>query len=425
MRRLRCCKCLPALLAVWLGLVCFATTAGAAGTLGEVDTRCLGCHSMPGLAKQLGDGDSLALNLHRDAYAGSVHAMFGCTACHAEVNPAQHPVPRTIASARDYSIEQSQACRKCHAGTFERYEQSVHASLVAAGDENAPICSTCHDPHAVQKQAARDGSGALCASCHQDIFEAYAGSVHGQARIGEGKAHAPICMDCHQAHDVTAIAAGDRLKSACLGCHEDAPSRHDAWLPNATTHLEAVACPACHSPMAERAVELMLFDEGEQRLVTESLDDPRFQARAESIDSAGDGLDPLELWTLLADIKREQGGPGVTLRGRLRVPGGPDAHRLAVKLEAVRDCGTCHQRGAEPFQNVTVSVGGADGRRVQVAADASTLTSAASVDSVSGFYTAGGTRIVVLDILLVLAVAAGMGIPLAHMALRRFFNKRR
>lgn len=425
MTRLRCCNRLPIVLAACLGLVCYAAGARAAGTLGDADTRCLGCHSMPGLAKQLDNGERLALNLERDPYAGSVHAMFGCTACHAQVNPAQHPVPRTITSARDYAIEQSQGCRKCHADSFERYEQSVHASLVAAGDETAPVCSSCHDPHAVQKQAARDDSGALCGSCHEDVFEAYAGSVHGQARIEAGKAHAPICMDCHQAHDVTAIAAGDRLKSACLGCHEGAPAQHEAWLPNAAVHLEAIACPACHSPMAERAVELMLYDEAEQRLVTESLDDPRFQARVESIDSAGDGLDPLELWTLLADIKREQGGPGVTLRGRLKVPGGPDAHRLAVKLEAVRDCATCHQRGAEAFQNVTVSVGGGDGRRVQVTADAKTLTSAASVDSVRGFYTAGGTRIVVLDILLLLAVAAGVGIPLAHMALRRWFSKRR
>lgn len=425
MTRPQSCECLAALLAACLGLVCFTTSAGAAGTLSEADTRCLGCHSMPGLAKKLEDGDSLALNLERDAYADSVHAMFGCITCHAEVNPAQHPVPRAIASARDYAIKQSQACGKCHADILERYEQSIHASLVEAGDANAPVCSSCHDPHAVQKQAARDGSGALCAACHEDIFEAYAGSMHGQARIDAGKAHAPICMDCHQAHDVTAIADGDRLKLACLGCHEDAQSRHDEWLPNAASHLEAVACPACHSPMAERAVELMLYDEDEQALVTESLDDPLFQARVDSVDSAGDGLDPLELWTLLANIKREQGGLGVTLRGRLNVPGGPDAHRLAVKLEAVRDCTTCHEKGAEAFQNVTVSVGGADGRRVQVDADATTLTSAASVDSVGGFYNVGGTRIAVLDILLVLAVAAGVGIPLTHMALRRYFSKRR
>ncbi|HSM69301.1 MAG TPA: cytochrome c3 family protein [Xanthomonadales bacterium] len=394
--------------------------------LSEQHSKCLACHSMPALSKALEDGGKLSLHVVKDDYAVSAHRMFGCTSCHANVDPAAHPAMHRIASAQAYSIERSQVCGNCHAAAFEQYQDSVHASLVTAGDPAAPVCSSCHDPHAVRPAAAEQVDSAMpCASCHQEIFDAYEGSVHGQARVGAGQAHAPICMDCHQAHNVSAVAGGDRLKATCLECHDNALAAHDQWLPNSRLHLDVVSCPACHSPMADRAIELMLYDQGSQELVAEVLDDPQFEARARAIDVAGDGLDPLELWTLVREINREGGGAKFALRGRMEVPSGPQAHRLAIKLEAVRDCETCHQSGAEPFRKVTVSVAGSDGRRVKYEASENTLTSGSSVDSVGGFYTAGGTRIGLLDALLALAVIAGLGIPLVHLMVRRYFRKNR
>jgi len=48
-----------------------------------------------------------------------------------------------------------------------------------------------------------------------------------------------------------------------------------------------------------------------------------------------------------------------------------------------------------------------------------------SVDSVGGFYAIGGTRIKVLDVLLVLALLSGVGVPLGHMTLNWLFRKYR
>ncbi|NIP17808.1 MAG: hypothetical protein GWM87_06390 [Xanthomonadales bacterium] len=390
-------------------------------TVSAADEQCLTCHSMAGLKKSMGDGDRMSLHVDRAGFADSVHSILGCRGCHRNVEPSEHPVMRSIANAGTFSVEESAVCRNCHAGKFEQYDGSIHASLVASGDAGAPICSNCHDPHTVQRATTYDpASGRPCKACHEDVFDAYAGSVHGRAKLGEGQAQAPFCSDCHQAHGVTAVAAGDRLKQVCLSCHDGALLAHDEWLPNSGRHLESVACPACHSPMAERSVDLRLYDSKTHELVAA---DPGFDERLASIDTAGDGLDPFELWALVRETSREREGT-VTLRGRLEVGSGVQAHQLALKHEAVRDCGTCHQHGAAPYASVTVSVSGADGRRVRYEAEEETLTSAVSVGSVGGFYTAGGTRIRILDLLLVLGILAGLGIPTAHWTMRRLSRRK-
>ena len=409
-------------LAAALILSTAVSAMAAPGTVSAADGKCLTCHSMSGLAKTLGDGEKLSLHVDQAKFSDSAHSIVGCRGCHREVDLEQHPVMDSIASAREFTLDTAQVCRNCHAGKFEQYEGSIHANLVAAGNPDAPVCSSCHDPHSTRSIATAETiSGQPCKTCHEDIFDAYAGSVHGKARVGEGHMEAPICADCHQAHGITAVAAGESLKQACLSCHEGALLAHDQWLPNSTRHLESVACPACHSPMAERAVDLRLYDKEAGELV---VGNPLFEERVRAADAGGDGLDPLELWSLVRDTNRDEADADVTLRGRLEVRNGAQAHQLAFKQEAVRNCDTCHQHGAEVFENVTVSVSGADGRRIRYEAEEDTLTSAVSVDSVGGFYTAGGTRIRILDILLVLGVLAGIGIPAAHWTMRKFLRNK-
>ena len=111
------------------------------------------------------------------------------------------------------------------------------------------------------------------------------------------------------------------------------------------------------------------------------------------------------------------------LRGRLDVLTGPMAHQLAGKDQAISDCHTCHREGSQAFQSVTISLVGPDGRRVGYGANADVLNSAFSVDSVSGFYAIGGTRIKLLDILLILAVVGGVGIAVGHVALGWLFKR--
>jgi len=392
--------------------------AGAADSaLSQLDQQCLACHSAKGLEMKLANGDILSLQVQGAKFAKSVHSKIGCAVCHASTSFENHPPVKTkIAGSREYSLEMNKVCESCHAPMFKLYEGSIHATLLREGNSYAPVCTDCHSPHAVMAKAAYEAStGAPCSKCHDSIFSAYAGSVHGQATLA--------CSNCHRAHDVSPATTGNQLKGACLGCHQDAQASHQKWLPNAKRHFDAVSCPACHSPAAKRKVDLRLYDNVAQQRIAEKEGVPQFENRARAADAKGEGLDAVELRNLLLKFNREGADNKTTLRGRLEVSTGVEAHQLAPSSQAIRDCAKCHQQGADPFQSVTVSIVGPDGRPVRYGARPEVLNSIISVDSLSGFYAIGGTRITLLDWLLALAVLGGIGVPVGHMTIKWLFKK--
>jgi hypothetical protein len=368
-----------------------------------------------------------SLHIAGRPFAESVHNAIGCAACHPNTSLKNHPPTRKkISSAREYSVAQTEVCRQCHEDKFKQYEGSIHASLLRDGNPIAPVCTDCHSPHAVRPKSAQQAIAEVpCRKCHSDIFEAYAASVHGEARSKPGNTNAPICADCHHAHDVSAATTGDRLKNACLGCHQNALLAHQKWLPNTERHFDAVSCPACHAPTARRKVDLRLYDSVAQQRVSEKEGVPQFESRARTADAKGVGLNALALQSLLQEFNRDGVASKTTLRGRLEVQTGVEAHQLTGKTKAISKCDTCHRAGADPFQSVTVSIVGPDGRPLRYGAQKEVLNSVISVDSVGGFYAIGGTRIKLLDVLLVLALLSGIGVPLGHMTLKWLFRKYR
>lgn len=351
-----------------LSLAPFATAGAAAGPLSDADTACLGCHSIEGLEKTLGNGEKLSLHVSGEGFAGSVHRPFGCATCHAAIDPATHPAAASsIASAREYSIERAAACQMCHADALEQYEGSLHS-----------------------------------------------------ARVREGHPLAPVCTGCHGAHEVSPRTAYE----TCVGCHAADLAAHGDWLPNATLHQEVVSCAACHAPDAARMIDLRLYDGAAKQWVVEEEGAPLFGQLAQAADANGDGLDANELRNLLQEVNRGAAIPR-TLRGRVELRTDVEAHRLADKSHAIKACDNCHQYGAEPFRNVTVSVTGPDGRPARYPAHQDILGSALAVQSLPEFYAIGGTRSRILDALLVLALLGGVGIPAGHMTMKWLFRKRR
>jgi hypothetical protein len=400
------------------------------GMMSADDAKCLKCHSKK-LKKSLEDGEKLSLHVATADFTESVHSGIGCTGCHGDIANRKHPKEKVaIDNHRDYSISMNQVCGNCHEAKMQAYEGSIHATLVADGNQAAPMCTDCHSAHAVKSQALFEPvTGQSCKSCHENIFEAYAQSVHGEARtngnvIRASHIQAPICADCHRAHETTAVAAGDLVQTTCLSCHNEATVAHEEWLPNARHHLDVVSCAACHAPMAERRIDLQLYDKVTQIPVGQEENQAVFQQRLIEIDQSDDGLDPIELWKLVRRTSQEGQATDVTLRGRMEVSTGADAHRLAVKGSAVRNCDSCHEQGSSAFQNVTVSINRPDGRKQRFDAESDVLTSVVSVDTVSDFYAAGGTRIKLLDGLLVLGLIAGLAVPVGHITLGRILKKK-
>jgi len=398
----------------------------ADGVLSKDDQLCLGCHGESGVEKAMAEGEKLSLHIKGKAFAASVHNAVGCTACHIDIDRAKHPAPsKKQQTLREFSIAKVEVCRQCHEDKFKLYEGSIHASLLRSGNPMAPLCSDCHEPHAVRAKAAASGpiNEVPCRNCHGAVFKAYAQSVHGLARAKDAGGGAPICADCHRSHDVTAASSGNQIKEACLGCHYNALQLHKSWLPNAAHHFEAVSCPACHAPLAPRRVDLKLYDSSARERVVEKMGVPRFESRTKLADSKGQGLDALALQSLLKEFNRDNDEGDTVLRGRLEVDGGPEAHMLTAKGKAIKDCKACHREGAAPFQKVSISIVGPDGRPLRHGAQQDVLQAPTSVDSVRGFYAIGGTRIKLLDILLVLALVSGVAVPIGHLSLKWLASK--
>ena len=95
---------------------------------------------------------------------------------------------------------------------------------------------------------------------------------------------------------------------------------------------------------------------------------------------------------------------------------------MSDKSKAIKDCNFCHKQGAEPFQSVTLTIAGPDGRPLRHGIQKEVLNSLLSIDSVRGFYAIGSTRIKLLDILLVLVFLGALSVPLVHMTIKRLFK---
>jgi len=385
------------------------------------DKNCLACHGQEGMSKSFAKGGSVALHVKGREFAASVHGPMGCASCHADVDLKNHPGGgKAFDTARAFSIAQAEVCRQCHDEKAKLFEGSVHAGVLRAGNLAAPVCTDCHGAHAVVRQAAVPAANDVsCRNCHADIFDAYAGSPHGKA-FGKPGVKAPICADCHRAHDVSPAATGTGLRDACLACHQGATEAHAKWLPNSKHHLDVVSCPACHAPTSQKRVDLRLYDPVAKRSVTEK-DGPSSLNGAPSGNAA---LDAKALSDLLRGVDRE-GRPGkMTLVGRLEVRSGAEAHMLTAKEEAIKDCVVCHRKGADPFQQVTISIVGPDGRPIRYEAQQDVLHGPTSVDALSGFYAIGSTRIGILDVLVALALLGGISVPVVHLVLRRIMRRK-
>lgn len=396
------------------------------GELSKEDKACLNCHDKEGLGKTLESGEVLSLAISTKAYVESMHNEASCEDCHSDLDAKTHGKEKTsIKSKRDFSLTMQEACRTCHKKKFTEYEDSVHAALVKDGSKKAPVCSDCHNPHTVRSTKIITPIAATpCAKCHENIFKAYSRDVHGQERIANGKA-APLCADCHQAHAVKAASLGDGVKDACLSCHKNAVDLHKTWLPNTGRHFDAISCPVCHAPTAQRRVNLRLYDGMDKHQVSEKTGVPQFERLANAADAKNMGLDERALWSLLKEFNRDGVEGKTILRGRLEVSSGVEAHQLSEKSKALKDCNTCHQEGASPFQSVTLTIAGPDGRPLRHGIQKDVLNSLTSMNSVRGFYAIGSTRIKLLDTLLIVVFLGAISVPVGHMTIKRLFKSLR
>ncbi|HSK09282.1 MAG TPA: cytochrome c3 family protein [Vicinamibacterales bacterium] len=185
---------------------------------------CLSCHGDPQMSVELPSGETRSLAVDAAVFAGSVHGgKLACADCHPGMDEVPHP-PLPFATKRDFTIAYYEACKRCHFANYSKTLDSVHQAAVARGDVTAPVCVDCHGAHDITPpHEPRTRISQMCATCHEGVALTYARSVHGRA-LTDNNADVPTCTDCHRAHDVAGPQApGWRLRSPelCASCHAD------------------------------------------------------------------------------------------------------------------------------------------------------------------------------------------------------------
>lgn len=197
---------------------------GSPRVLMEPNQPCLDCHGEDGLSMTFPSGEALSLHIEADQYEASVHGgKLECLDCHQRTREYPHP-PTTVGNRRDYALAEYETCKQCHFEEYTRSRDSVHFDAMAAGNADAAICTDCHDAHTVTSlKGPRTEVARTCSSCHGEIYESYAQSVHGAA-LNEDNSDVPDCITCHGVHDmVSATTPAFRRGSVllCAKCHAD------------------------------------------------------------------------------------------------------------------------------------------------------------------------------------------------------------
>lgn len=195
--------------------------------------------------------------INRSAHQGEA----GCNDCHGE--PHEIHLVSEMASAVS-PVNQIKNCGQCHddpPDLVEGYLTSEHGkALLLSGLADAPSCNDCHDSHRIvevdDKRApmSHEHSPEMCGTCHSILLETWkTESAHGLA-WQEGNEDGPVCITCHSSHAINDPTTGmSRLHSpeTCGECHEEYYTTFRDTFHGQASDLGFVTgatCADCHTP---------------------------------------------------------------------------------------------------------------------------------------------------------------------------------
>lgn len=244
-----------------LGLTCVSCHTDLA-TLAEYPhadklkpAECSTCHDQP-VTQFLTSAHAVARG------GGNTHAA-SCADCHGmhDIKPSSDPASRT----NHFNV--AATCGSCHGSgsgapgapaVLAKFKDSIHGqALTRTGLVVAPNCASCHGAHDIRP--ARDAASRVhrgsvvetCTTCHAGIRAPYASGVHGQA-VAAGNATAPVCADCHTAHDIGRVTAETwqlGVISECGTCHNESLRTYRDTFHGKVTELgftRVAKCSDCH-----------------------------------------------------------------------------------------------------------------------------------------------------------------------------------
>ncbi len=198
---------------------------------------CLMCHEDEDLTKNR-DGRVVSLYIDSGTWERSVHGEqgLGCVDCHADLDGAEFPHEESLAPVD---------CSMCHDAEAEVYARSLHGELAAGGEPLAPICWDCHGAHDIRppedpdSRVNRFNIPLMCGSCHKE-----GSPVSRMYAIPQDS----ILTNYSQSiHGEGLYKRGLTISAVCTDCH----TAHDVRPhtdPTSTIHRDRVAatCQKCH-----------------------------------------------------------------------------------------------------------------------------------------------------------------------------------
>jgi predicted CXXCH cytochrome family protein len=182
---------------------------------------CMKCHGQA-VTMTFRNGETVFARVHISSLQSSVHGKLSCSDCHYGFSSEEHP-RRNFGSQRDYTLALSENCRRCHFDKYTKTFEGIHYTMLNRGNTKAPVCIDCHGAHEISHIAKeRTLIARRCRQCHPDIYDMYAKSVHGNALFSENNQDVPVCTDCHTAHsieDPRSVDYRERIPEMCGNCH--------------------------------------------------------------------------------------------------------------------------------------------------------------------------------------------------------------
>jgi hypothetical protein len=207
---------------------------------------CGRCHGNPDIIKRGGIAIGNVVQMFQDSIHGRALAKGGlvvapnCSDCHG----AHEIQRRTNPESHVFRANVPATCGRCHEGVKARYLDGIHGAQMAKGNTFAPVCSTCHTAHQIQRvetdtwqlQVLRE-----CGRCHTESIKTYRDTFHGQV-TALGFVRTAACASCHGAHEIfpksdpRSTVSPKNIVSTCRRCHPGATAQFARYDPHADKH---------------------------------------------------------------------------------------------------------------------------------------------------------------------------------------------
>jgi predicted CXXCH cytochrome family protein len=166
-----------------------------------------------------------------------------CSSCH-----GSHKIlSKSDPASRTNRANIPATCGTCHGGPERAYLNGIHGQGMSTGDDRAPVCTNCHTAHQVARPSTvawQMKTSATCGECHQENYKTYHDTFHAQVSA-LGYVETAHCWDCHGFHDIRpatdsrSTIAPANLTKTCGKCHSGVTASFVSYQPHADKHKRA------------------------------------------------------------------------------------------------------------------------------------------------------------------------------------------